>query len=70
MLGACFSACSLARISERANPPAHKEWSAHAHVCMVYSGFCAVSGSPVRPNDYNRYLLRLDTVTGKKRTGA
>jgi len=36
---------------------------------LMFSGFCAVSGSPVRPNDYNRYLLRLDTVTGKKRTG-
>lgn len=23
------------------------------------TGFCAISGSPVRPNDYNRYLLRL-----------
>lgn len=37
---------------------------------MFFSGFCAVSGSPVRPNDYNRYLLRLDTVDGKKRVGA
>ena len=36
---------------------------------LMFSGFCAVSGSPVRPNDYNRYLLRLNTVTGKKRTG-
>ena len=24
----------------------------------------------MRPNDYNRYLLRLDTVTGHKRTGS
>ena len=24
----------------------------------------------MRPNDYNRYLLRLDMVNGKKRTGA
>ena len=37
---------------------------------LFFSGFCAVSGSPVRPNDYNRYLLRLDTVDGKKRVGA
>jgi len=36
---------------------------------LMFSGFCAVSGSPVRPNDYNRYLLRLDTVDGKKRVG-
>ena len=37
---------------------------------LMFSGFCAVSGSPVRPSDYNRYLLRLTTVTGSKRTGA
>jgi len=37
---------------------------------LMFSGFCAVSGSPVRPNDYNRYLLRLETVNGQKRTGA
>lgn len=36
---------------------------------LMFSGFCAVSGSPVGPNDYNRYRLTLQTVTGPKRTG-
>uniref|UniRef100_A0A7S4PC41 Uncharacterized protein n=2 Tax=Guillardia theta TaxID=55529 RepID=A0A7S4PC41_GUITH len=35
----------------------------------MFSGFCAVSGSPVRPNDYNRYLLNLGTVLGGSRIG-
>lgn len=29
---------------------------------LYFSGFCAVSGSPVRPNDYNRYRLKLPQV--------
>jgi hypothetical protein len=29
---------------------------------FFFSGFCAVSGSPVRPNDYNRYRLTLPQV--------
>ncbi len=29
-----------------------------------FSGFCAVSGSPVRPGDYQRYELQLPSVTG------
>ena len=28
----------------------------------MFSGFCAVSGSPVRPSDYGRYLLRLESA--------
>ena len=28
----------------------------------MFSGFCAVSGSPVRPSDYGRYQLRLASV--------
>jgi hypothetical protein len=36
---------------------------------LMFSGFCAVSGSPVRPVDYNRYRLTLPEVTGGKRTG-
>ena len=28
----------------------------------VSSGYCAVSGSPVSPSDYTRYLLRLQSV--------
>jgi len=35
----------------------------------MFSGFCAVSGSPVGPHDYNRYRLTLQTVTGAKHTG-
>jgi len=31
---------------------------------MFFTGFCAVSGSPVRPNDYNRYRLMLGKVGG------
>lgn len=29
---------------------------------LMFSGFCAVSGSPVRPSDYSRYFLRLPSV--------
>merc|ERR1711871_1139591 len=32
-------------------------------------GFCAVSGSPVRPNDYNRYRLTLPRLGGGSLTG-
>ena len=31
---------------------------------LFFSGFCAVSGSPVRPSDYNRYRLTLPQVGG------
>ncbi|GMH61988.1 hypothetical protein TrRE_jg8989 [Triparma retinervis] len=42
-----------------------------SQVELFFSGFCAVSGSPVRPNDYNRYLLTLPLVSGEgERTGA
>ena len=33
------------------------------------SGYCAVSGSPVHPNDYKRYRLTLDKVNGGTHTG-
>lgn len=33
------------------------------------SGFCAVSGSPVQPQDRTRYRLNLDVVGGGKRIG-
>ena len=36
---------------------------------MVFSGFCAVSGSPTRPGDYTRYRLRLPLVNGGTRLG-
>jgi hypothetical protein len=31
---------------------------------FFFTGFCAVSGSPVRPSDYTRYQLTLPSVTG------
>ena len=30
----------------------------------MFGGFCAVSGSPTTPGDYNRYRLNLDKVDG------
>jgi len=35
----------------------------------MFSGFCAVSGSPTGPGDRTRYRLNLDKVGGGKRTG-
>lgn len=35
----------------------------------MFSGYCAISGSPVHPNDYKRYRLSLDTVWGSTRDG-
>merc|ERR1711937_1099559 len=40
------------------------EQMTHERLVYMFSGFCAVSGSPVRPNDYNRYKLTLDRVDG------
>ena len=34
-----------------------------------FEGFCAVSGSPVRPSDYNRYRLTLPKLRGGYSTG-
>ena len=34
-------------------------------LAYMFSGFCAVSGSPVRPNDYGRYMLRLESVVAQ-----
>jgi hypothetical protein len=36
---------------------------------LMFSGFCAVSGSPVTPHDYNRYRLNLPRVGGGNVTG-
>jgi len=36
----------------------------HTSLTSMFSGFCAVSGSPVRSSDYNRYRLSLDNVDG------
>lgn len=33
-------------------------------VTELFTGFCAVSGSPVRPSDYNRYRLTLPAAGG------
>mmetsp|Transcript_74102 Transcript_74102/g.217454 ORF Transcript_74102/g.217454 Transcript_74102/m.217454 type:complete len:273 (+) Transcript_74102:25-843(+) len=38
-------------------------------LAYMFSGFCAVSGSPVQPQDRTRYRLTLDKVGGGKRTG-
>ena len=35
----------------------------------MFGGFCAVSGSPVNPTQYNRYGLTLSTVDNRKRFG-
>lgn len=36
---------------------------------LMFSGYCAVSGSPVSPHDYNRYRHTLPLVSGGNRTG-
>ena len=36
---------------------------------MFFEGFCAVSGSPVRPSDFNRYRLTLPRLGGGYSTG-
>jgi len=36
---------------------------------LMFSGFCAVSGSPVSPQDRTRYRLNLQVAGGGKRTG-
>lgn len=38
---------------------------------LMFTGYCAISGSPVRPSDYNRYKLSLELAAGhgEKRTG-
>mmetsp|Transcript_37305 Transcript_37305/g.93683 ORF Transcript_37305/g.93683 Transcript_37305/m.93683 type:complete len:348 (+) Transcript_37305:119-1162(+) len=40
------------------------EQMTHKRLVHLFAGFCAVSGSPVRPSDYNRYKLTLDRVDG------
>jgi hypothetical protein len=42
-----------------------------ARLEYMFTGYCAVSGSPVNPHDYNRYRLTLPLVSGggKRRTG-
>jgi hypothetical protein len=34
---------------------------------LFFSGFCAISGSPISPSDFNRYGLELSSVTGVSR---
>jgi len=36
----------------------------HEKLSYMFSGFCAVSGSPVRPSDYNRYRVTLERADG------
>jgi len=40
------------------------EQMTHEKLAYMFSGFCAVSGSPVRPSDYNRYKLTLERADG------
>ncbi|OEU21137.1 hypothetical protein FRACYDRAFT_234764 [Fragilariopsis cylindrus CCMP1102] len=40
-----------------------------ATIAMFFTAFCAVSGSPVRPSDYNRYRLTLPKLGGGHSTG-
>jgi hypothetical protein len=40
-----------------------------AKLIEMFSGFCAVSGSPVSPHHYNRYRLTLPLVGGGNATG-
>ena len=40
-----------------------------ATITMFFTAFCAVSGSPVRPSDYNRYRLTLPKLGGGHSTG-
>jgi len=41
----------------------------HERLVYMFSGFCAVSGSPVTPQDRTRYRLNLDKVGGGKHRG-
>jgi hypothetical protein len=41
----------------------------HETFTHMFSGFCAVSGSPVSPQDRTRYKVALEKVTGGKQTG-
>lgn len=41
----------------------------HEKFVYMNSGFCAVSGSPVSPQDRTRYRLNLDKVSGGKHRG-
>lgn len=35
----------------------------------LFTGFCPVSGSPVRPNAYNTYLYSLPNIAGVRHEG-
>lgn len=41
----------------------------HDKLKYMFTGFCAVSGSPVQPQERTRYRLTLDKVGGGKRAG-
>lgn len=48
------------------------EQMTHEKLVQMFTGFCAVSGSPIRPSDYNRYKLMLPIVgspEGKRQQG-
>ena len=50
-------------ILERSRQLSHKTFT------KLFGGFCAVSGSPVQPTDYNKYRLNLAQLGGGRRTG-
>jgi len=41
----------------------------HSKIVMLFSGFCAVSGSPIDPGTHSRYRTTLPLVGGGKQTG-
>jgi len=41
----------------------------HGQIDMLFSGFCAVSGSPVQPHRHARYRISLTLVGGGEKTG-
>jgi len=41
----------------------------HEKLTYMFGGFCAVSGSPVEPEEFSRYRVTLEKVGGGKQTG-
>ena len=58
----CFAKC--AANSKGGSRLERSEQMSPATLELMFSGFCAVSGSPTRPSDYTRYRLNLPLVGG------